>query len=64
MRITAEIELNEISYERDIHSLMAYLKAYLEENFHVPVDVVIDDLDYVDRVSLFSQLKGEKDTGG
>lgn len=57
MRVTVDVELNDIAYEQDIHSLVAFVKAYLEDTFQVPVEAEINDLSYVDRVSLFNLIR-------
>jgi len=57
MNVSIDITLNNIQYEHDVHSDIAYLQAYLQDLFKTEVEVEIDDLDYSDKISLAKQVK-------
>lgn len=60
MRVTIDLELNNIPYEHNIHDDIAYLQLYLQELYDTEVEIEIDDLDYVDRISLAKAIHPDR----
>lgn len=57
MRITIEVDLNNIPYDADINEVIGYLQAYIQETYQVDVDMIVDDYDFVNKIDLGRQLK-------
>lgn len=64
MRITIEVDLNNIPYDADVNEIVGYLQAYIQETYQVDVDMIVDDYDFVNKIDLGRQLKAVRSSSG
>ena len=59
MHIKIDLSIHNISFDQDIHSVLAHLKLILEERLTTQVDLEVDDYDFTDKLTLSKKLNNE-----
>jgi len=57
MRTKIQIDLPPIPYEHEISELIAYLQMVASETTGTKVQLILNDIDYTDKISVFKQMR-------